>query len=62
MDEKLLEVISSFGFPAVVSLYVLMRIDKTLQILIQTLTKVDSKLDAYISIHPPSLFHVDKNQ
>lgn len=61
MDEKILEIISSFGFPAVVSLYVLMRIDKTLSILTQTISKVDAKLDAYLQIihGPPS--HIDRN-
>lgn len=52
MDARLLEIISSFGFPAVVSLYVLMRIDKTLGILTQTIAKLDSKIDAYLmAIH-----------
>lgn len=52
MDARLLEIISSFGFPAVVSLYVLMRIDKTLGILAQTISKLDSKIDAYLlAIH-----------
>lgn len=55
----MIEALSSFGFPAVVSLYVLMRIDKTLSILAQTISKLDAKLDAYLSIvhQPPG--HID---
>lgn len=52
MEDFVLNAVSNVGVPAVLALYVLMRVNFTLDKLTEAILKLDAKLDVHL-IRPP---------
>lgn len=51
MEEKIIDAVASTGVPAIICIYLIIQVDRTMAALTRAIDRVDAKLDAYLTAH-----------